>query len=145
MTSCRSFERTTELVVIGLAQRLEASVAATEIPRLWQRFQREHALPRPPGDAATYAVYCDYESDWRGAYTLVLGVAAAADAPVPAGMRRVAIPPGRYARFSANGDPAQVIWQTWMHINTVWCGARQYLADYERYTDDEAEIAVGVQ
>ena len=137
-------ERAADLVVHGIAVRTDLNTAMTDIPAHWQQFQQRGATP-PAFDAAIYAVYCDYEADWRRGYTLVIGVAAAADAPVPEGLRRVTIPGGRYARIAANGEPPQVIPQTWNYLNTVWAKPRRYVADFERYTArDAAEIFVGV-
>jgi predicted transcriptional regulator YdeE len=50
-------------------------------------------------------------------------------------MRRVLIPAGRYARFTASGDPGQVVWRTWEFIHEVWSlrTERRYQADFERY------------
>ena len=68
-------------------------------------------------------------------------------------MRRVRVPSGRYASFVAKGDPAQVIWNTWLHVNTEWeqRHRRRYIADYERYPANaitsstvDAQIVVGV-
>lgn len=137
-------ERAEDLVIHGIAVRTDLSTAATVIPAHWQRFQ--HRAPTPPAfDAGIYAVYCDYASDWRGEYTLVLGVAVAPEAPVPDELRRVVIPGGRYARLAVHGDPAQVIFPAWMYLNTAWAQPRRYVADFERYTArDQAEIWVGV-
>lgn len=133
-------ERDQDLVVHGIAVRTRPSTAMIDIPAHWQRFTAS-----PVASPEIYAVYCDYESDWRGEYTLVLGVAAPADAPVPDGQRRVTIPRGRYAKLAVNGDPTQVIVRAWDYLNTQWAQPRRYAADFERYTSrDAAEIFVGV-
>jgi predicted transcriptional regulator YdeE len=84
---------------------------------------------------------------------MVLGVAVDAHAAVPEHMRRTRIPSGRYARFHAEGDPTQVIWQTWQHINERWeqRTERRYIADFERYTPEsqaggtvKADVVVGL-
>ena len=150
------FEIPDDLVIIGIALRTSPATAAADIPAFWQRFLQEGipaGLPRRNDDASVYAVYCDYESDHRGPYTMVLGVAAGATTPVPAGRRRVRVPQGRYARFVANGDPHQVVWKAWMHINEQWDrrDRRRYLADFERYPADStsgqeihADVVVGL-
>jgi predicted transcriptional regulator YdeE len=145
-----------DLVIIGLSTRTSPATAATAIPALWQRF-----LANPPGsdverranDAAVYAVYSDYQSDFQGEYTLTLGVAVEADAQVPDDLRRVRVPRGRYACFHAQGDPRDVIWRTWSFINQEWeqRAGRRYIADVERYDsqtlgerDVSADILVGL-
>ena len=148
-------ELSDDLVIVGTAMRTSPRTAASDIPALWQRFMQQdlaRQLPRRTDDPAVYAVYCDYESDFRGPYTLVLGVAADARADVPEHMRRTRIPSGRYARFHAEGDPTQVIWQTWQHINESWDQRteRRYIADFERYAPEslagdavKADVVVG--
>lgn len=131
-----------DLTIIGLAVRTRPEAAVTDIPALWQRFFAEGVSGKlPASDAYLYAIYCDYERDFRADYTMVLGVAVDAQTPVPEGMRRVRVPAGRYARFAVQGNPAEVVWGAWMHINGDGAGAwtrkaeRRYLADFERYAD----------
>lgn len=144
----------TDRVILGLAVRTSLATAAIDIPAHWSRFMEEGIAARLASSTGDlYAVYCDYESDFRGPYTMVVGVGVAVDVTVPSGLRRVRIPAGRYASFDAKGDPAQVIWQTWAHVNGAWPdrGRRRYIADFERYPAGTlrpdhvvAEIGVGV-
>lgn len=152
MKAAEALSLSSDLTILGLALRTRPEDAAQDIPALWQRFFAEGVPGKLPAlGAEVYALYCDYEGDHRGAYTLVLGVAVAPDAELPAGMRRVRIPAGRFARFAVSGDPAQVVWQAWSHINGAWAnqGERRYTVDFERYTklapgDVTAEICVGL-
>lgn len=136
-----------DLVIHGLEVRTSPATAAHDIPALWGRF-----LARPLDAEQVYAVYCDYASDFRGIYTLVLGVAADADAPVAPGLRRVTVPAGRFARFSACGNPAEAIGRAWSEINGAGCSDRRYVADFERYDAHamrpeyaDAEVLVGLR
>jgi predicted transcriptional regulator YdeE len=143
-------------VIIGLAISTCPATAGADIAQAWQRFMTEGTasrVARDSADAHLYAVYCDYESDHSGRYTMVLGVAAAPTAPVPAGLRRVRIPSGPYARFVAQGEPGRAVWAVWSHVNGSWekPGVRRYLADFERYAPDAftpeavtAEVLVGL-
>lgn len=145
-----------DLVVMGIARRLSPETAPSEIPELWRRFTEEGLaanLPRQADDAYVYAVYGDYESDRRGACTMVLGVAVPAAADVPAGMRRVRIPRGRYGRFVSRGEPGRAVWETWSWVNERWekRSERRYIADFERYAPDAvsggtltADVIVGL-
>ncbi len=141
-----------DLVILGVALRTSSEQAARDIPALWQRFMQE-SLARLPAAGDVYAVYCDYESDFRGPYTMVLGVPASVETPIPDGMRKVVIPRGDYARFMARGDPAQALWGTWAHVWNAWerRGERRYAADFERHARAslgqghiEAEVVVGL-
>ncbi|WP_246356976.1 GyrI-like domain-containing protein [Pyxidicoccus fallax] len=141
-----------ELVIIGPALRTSPEQAGQDIPLHWQRFMREH-LPSLKDVHDVYAVYCDYERDHRGPYTMVIGTRVSADAPVPEGLRRVVIPRGEYARFMTRGDPAQAVVRTWAHVWDGWerRGERRYVADFERHAvsamargTTEAEVWVGL-
>jgi predicted transcriptional regulator YdeE len=146
-----------DLVILGSAVRTSPATAAVDIPHAWQQFMASgllDTLPRLPSHPALYAVYCDYECDERGPYTMVLGVAVAPGTEARAGLRRVTIPAGEYGRLDAAGDPAEVIWRAWAYVNTVWParGTRRYITDYERYPlamlrpdYADAEVCVGLR
>lgn len=145
-----------DLVIIGLAVATSPERAAQDIPAQWQRFfteQLSNHLPVRQDDPHLYCVYCDYQSDHRGAYTMVLGHAVEPGAAVPQGMRRVRIPTGRYAQLPFDGRPEQVINAGWSFINERWDGRpqRRYIADFERYRLDamtpehaSGAIAIGI-
>jgi predicted transcriptional regulator YdeE len=145
-----------DLVIIGLAVATSPERAALDIPTHWQRFFVEQVSARLPlrqDDTHLYCVYCDYQSDHRGAYTMLLGHAVSSGAVVPQGMRRVRIPAGRYAQLSFDGRPEQVINAAWSFVNERWDGRanRRYIADYERYRPDamtpdqvSGQISIGV-
>ncbi len=131
-------------VVIGLGVRTSLSGAPTDIPALWQRVMHEGSLERVQRlttDENVYAVYTDYESDYRGAYTMVIGVAVDAATPVPEGMQRAVVPAGAYAAVRAEGPPKEAIWGAWRFFWEEWLqrSERRYAADFERY--DPAALA----
>lgn len=144
-----------DIVIIGLPLHTDPARAVTDIPAHWQRFATEEIAARIPAladDPHVYCVYCDYQSDARGPYTMVLGRAVDRTAEVPAGLRRVRLPAGVYAQFHIAGHPAQVITAGWNFINQQWDGAarRRFIADCERYRMDalqpehtEGDILVG--
>lgn len=141
-----------DLTIIGLALRTRPETAMQDIPALWGRFYQEGLAQRLAAvEQNVYAVYCDYERDFRGAYTMVLGMACAADADISDGLRRVRVPAGRFATLAVSGDPAEVVWRGWSQINGEWPdkAQRRYVADFERYRrvslgDVDAEICVGM-
>lgn len=144
---------TEDLVVIGMALSTSRETAARDIPGHWHKFMSSDARPRlAPNDGRILAVYCDYTSDFRGPYTMVLGYAVPASQEVPPGFRRVRLPRGDYACFQAEGEPAIVANATWGHINGAWKkkDCRRYIADFERYEETgphepvKVEIAVGL-
>lgn len=140
-------QRPEDLTVRGYFVRTRPESAASDIPALWTKFMQSGLASR----GGIYAVYCDYESDDRGAYTLIVGV----DAPeveLADGMRSVTVPSGRYAKVMVEGAPAQVVWKGWSFINTEWSDKKRrlYRADFERYLPGaavgavRAELCVGI-
>lgn len=143
-----NIELAQDLVVIGLPLATSPQRAMQDIPAHWQRFMSGDTRARlAPRDGRIYAVYCDYEADFRRAYTMVLGFEVEAGSEVPAGLRRVRIPRGAYAAFAVEGDPAVVVNATWAHVNGPWQGQarRRYLADFERYAEGGAPSWVNVE
>lgn len=127
--------------VIGISVRttneLEADPTRARIPGLWGRFHAEEIASRIPDRAhptRVLGVYTDYESDHRGAYTLVVGCPVnRVPRALPEGFVHVAIPEDVPTfRLEAKGDmPAAVIdaWRAiWRRFEN---GGRAYTTDYE--------------
>jgi len=126
------------ILIQGIEVRTSPEKASQDIPATWQRFMQGGFLQRLPlkaGSGHLYAVYCNYERDHAGPYTMVIGVPVDDVTSAIPETRTVQIPAGRYAAFHAKGDISKVIWGAWNHINTAWDGRkdRRYVADFERY------------
>jgi predicted transcriptional regulator YdeE len=150
-----------DIHVVGLALRTKPERAAADIAQHWARFFAE-GWPERLGitqHTPLYAVYCEYASDHRGAYTMILGacvadLAKALDSDKDASaLRRITLVSGNYARFVAAGDPQDVVWRAWREINEAWSerATRRYVTDFERYApgrpanDAHVEVCVGVK
>lgn len=131
-----------EQVVIGLATRTtneaEADPVRARLGRLWNRVMEQDIASRLPHQAvsdALYAVLTDYESDHRGEYTQIVGMAVTDLAALPHGLVGVAIPAGRYLVFTARGPMPETLIQAWRDIWAYFSGAapcaRAYTTDYE--------------
>jgi len=131
-----------EQVVIGLATRTtneaEADPARARLGRLWGRVMGQDLASHIPHQAvpdALYAVLTDYETDHRGEYTQIVGMAVTDLAALPGGLVGVAIPAGRYLVFTARGPVPETVIQTWRDIWAYFSGAapyeRAYTTDYE--------------
>jgi predicted transcriptional regulator YdeE len=79
-----------------------------------------------------YAVYSDYESDWRGEYSYMLGCGVSRAGTVPEGMEVRHIPAQTYAVFSAKGQMPDEVLAVW---SLVWLSElpRTYTYDFEVY------------
>lgn len=139
------------LHIHGLALRTSNERAFDDIPRHWERFQRDWAARGIPGrrDGDLFAVYTDFEHpgiDNRGEYTMVIGAAVADEAPPVDGLVTVRVPAGRYAVYEvASGHPERV-GDRWRDVWADGTIAKSYLCDYERYqSNGEIAIHVGVR
>jgi len=79
-----------------------------------------------------YAVYSDYESDWRGEYSYLLGCGVTRATPVPDGMEVRKIPAQTYVIFTAKGRMPEEVLAAW---SQVWLSdlPRTYTFDFEVY------------
>lgn len=134
------------VTVLGIYAR--ASNAAPEpIGDLWRKFHAmgDAAAIEARCDDAVYSVYCEYESDFTGAYTVVVGCAVDADAPIPEGMKKIAIEAGKFAVYQPAGELPMSVFATWAEI---WKSPlnRLYRADFDRYgSDGNVTVHVGVR
>ena len=134
------------LTILGIYARA-SNDNLEKIGGLWRRFQAMGAAAAIPArrDDAVYCVYCEYETDFKGAFTVLLGCAVDASAPIPHGMKRLAIEAGKFAVFEPVGELPKAVFETWAEIwNTPL--ERSYQADFDRYGGDgKVTIHVGVR
>ena len=139
--------------VVGIASRTSNAEAAGVIPGCWQEFLLKKGPERithrvnPP---VMYAVYSDYEKDWTGMYSYLLGCGVTRADTVPEGMEVRHIPAQTYAVFTAKGKMPDEIVGVWAN---VWSSdlPRTYTYDFELYDHrfarpqkKEAEVYVAV-
>ncbi len=129
--------------VAGIAARCSNDAPAS-IGVLWERFFREGVASRVNGKGM-YAVYLDYESDFTGPYTLLLGEEIALDAALPDGLDECFVEAGTYKTFDASGQRPLSILAGWRQ---VWASdiPRAYRTDFERYgAGEQATIFIGIR
>jgi len=125
-----------------------------DIPACWQEFLATKAAARithriiPP---VMYAVYSDYESDWTGEYSYLLGCGVTSAANPPKGLTVRHIPEQKYALFKARGPMPDAVVGIW---GGIWGSdlPRTYCCDFEvydsRFTDKNnpaVDIYVGIR
>lgn len=123
--------------VIGIARRTSNADgrSTVDIQAAWTDFLQQNAAAKiknrslPP---AMYAVYSDYESDWRGEYSYLIGAGVTRAASVPAGLEKRAVPAQTYAVFTVKGRMPDEVLAVW---STVWLSdlPRTYTYDFEVY------------
>src|SRR3954452_445139 len=128
--------------VVGVAARTtnhaETDPAVAKIPGLWQRFfSEQEQIPGRLDPDVVFGVYTGYESDHTGEYSLIVGAEVGAATMLPKGLVSVAVPPGRYLVFTAEGDMPAALIRTWIEIWDYFSAApkhhRAYTADFERH------------
>ncbi len=138
------------ITVVGIELRTSNSVAAQTIPPHWQRFTQEAVLASIPAkrNDDVLAVYTHFEHAGRnntGLYSLVIGAAVAADAPVPAGMVRVVVPASQRAVFGVETGRFDLVGAAWQ---TIWQRsdlAKTFIAEYEQYhANGNITISIGL-
>lgn len=138
------------ITVIGIELRTTNLDAMQTIPPLWQRFAQEGvlaALPQRLNDDVL-AVYTHFEhagSSNTGLYSLVIGAAVPATAPVPDGMVRVVIPASRRVEFAVPSGRFDLVGPAWQ---TIWAHTelpKTYVAEYEHYrANGDIAISIGL-
>jgi predicted transcriptional regulator YdeE len=117
---------------------------------LWSRFYSETIMSKIPNkiDETIYAIYTDYESDYTGKYTAIIGLRINELNNIPDGMVGRNFEGGIYKKFIAKGEMPQAIVKQWQYI---WKNDkklnRKYTADFEIYNEDSevVEILVAVK
>jgi predicted transcriptional regulator YdeE len=82
-----------------------------------------------------YSIYTDYESDYTGEYTCLIGYQVDSISNVVEGLVAREFAGGRYRKFEAKGKMPEAVVQTWQEI---WAKdaelQRKYTADFEVYS-----------
>ncbi len=139
------------ITVIGIELRTSNTVAAQTIPPLWQRFSQENVLATIAGkrDEDVFAVYTQFEnagSSNAGVYSLVIGAAVAADAPVPTGMVRVVVPASPRAVFGVERGRFDLVGAAWQAIWQRDDLAKTFIAEYEQYhANGDITVSIGLK
>jgi predicted transcriptional regulator YdeE len=135
-------------VTVRTTNRAEADPGTAKIPALWQRFfVAQEAIPHRREADVIIGVYTGYESDHTGEYSLIVGSEVSAATDVPDDLVSVAVSPGRYLVFTAEGEMPGALIRTWMEIWEYFSATskyqRAYTADFERH-DRRRPSAVAV-
>lgn len=143
--------------IIGIEVRTtnENGQALEDLGKLWGRFFSEKIAEQIPNKISNdvYAVYTDYESNYKGKYTTIIGMEVDSLESIPDGMVGRAFSEQKSEKFIAKGELHKAIGETWMQI---WekdeVLNRSYLHDYEVYgekaqdpSNAEIEIFIGVK
>lgn len=110
--------------------------AMKDIGEVWERFYADGIMAKIPAktDETIYALYTDYETDFRGEYTFILGCTVKSLDEIPEGLKGHTVTGGSYLKFSAKGKIPDAVGQQWQEI---WAKDdeldRAYTTDFEVY------------
>ena len=91
--------------------------SVADIPACWQDFLLQNVAAQLPNRAKTpafFAVYSEYESDWTGEYTFMLGSEVTKADSIPECLAVTRIPAHTYAVFTAAGPMPDALLGVWM-------------------------------
>ncbi len=143
--------------LIGLAIRTtnENNKAACDLGKLWEQFYSEDIPSQIPTKESheIYAIYTDYQTDYTGYYTTIIGLKVSSLDEIPEGLIGREFIGGDYQKFVAKGKMPNAVLDTWKEI---WSKDnelnRKYTADFEIYgqksqngENSEVEVFIAIE
>jgi predicted transcriptional regulator YdeE len=128
------------LKIIGIAVRTtnKDGQSAQDIGKLWEQFYAAGLLETIPNKVSNdiYAIYTDYQSDYRDEYKTILGAQVNSLDRIPSGMIGREFPAETFEVFPAKGGMPKAVMDTW---SDIWQRdqelQRKYTYDFEHYTE----------
>lgn len=143
--------------LVGIETRTtnENGASASALGKLWERFYGEQIPGKIPNKESNevYTIYTDYASDYKGAYTAVIGLKVSTLDQVPDGLIGREFQGGTYQKFTAKGPMPDAVVESWKEIWEKDSELnRKYTADFEVYgekaqngADSEVEIYIAIK
>lgn len=140
-----------EFKIIGISIRTtnENGQSAKDIEAIWGKFWGEKIQEQIPNKVNDniYAVYTDYETDFNGAYTTIIGLPVSTLKNIPKGFVGITIEKAEYQKFISKGKMPEAVVDTWIKIwgNNDLNQNRTYKSDFtihgeKYYNEDNAEV-----
>jgi len=137
-----------KLIGVAIKTTNKNGQAMADIGQAWERFYSEALHSKIPAkvDEDIYAVYTDYQSDYQGKYTFILGCKVSSLAKIPNGFEGRTFKGGRYLKYIAKGKMPDAVANQW---EKIWQDEdkldRAYACDFEVYSrkyqnPDNAEV-----
>lgn len=124
--------------------------SAIDLGKLWEKFYAENIPSKIPNKESNeiYSIYTDYESDYDGEYTSLIGLKVNSIDQIPEGLVGREFNGGKYQKFIAKGKMPNAVVEMWKEI---WQKdtelKRKYTTDFEVYgqnsqNGDNAEVEI---
>ncbi|WP_233900518.1 GyrI-like domain-containing protein [Tenacibaculum piscium] len=150
-------EQIEEFKIIGIETRTsnENGKASEDLGKLWEQFFTTNVPNKIVNKESDeiFAIYTDYESDYKGEYTCILGMKVNSLEQIPNNLIGREFQNGKYQKFIAKGEMPNAVVKTWKEI---WSKDkelnRKYTADLEVYgknsqngENSEVDIYIAMQ
>jgi predicted transcriptional regulator YdeE len=108
--------------------------ALKDIGDLFGKFVGQNILEKIPNKITEdiYCVYTDYETDFNGPYTTIIGCKVGSLKDIPAGLIGKTIPDSKYEVYTSTGKLSISLAKTWEGIWNADIN-RRYSADFDIY------------
>jgi predicted transcriptional regulator YdeE len=137
--------------IVGISTRTtnENGQSAKDIEALWGKFWGEEIQNKIPNKVNNdiYAVYTNYETDYTGAFTTIIGLPVSSLENIPKGFVGITIETAVYDKFISKGKMPEAVFNTWLEIwgNSELNLKRAYKADFtihgkKYYDGNNAEV-----
>jgi predicted transcriptional regulator YdeE len=128
--------------IVGISVRTINKKASIDISVLWEKFYLENIRAQIPNRISEdiYCVYTDYESDYTGKYTTIIGYKVPFLGFISKGLTGCLIEEGEYLKYSVKGKISSVvniwkeIWDNDSKLN------RKYSTDFDVYKENSQDI-----
>ncbi len=133
--------------IIGISIETANARSSIDLMKLWGRFYAENISGKISNKISEeiYGIYTDYESDYKGKYTCIIGQKVDSLDQIPNGLIGREFKEGKYLKFTAKGQMPNAIVETW---NEIWTKDkklnRKYSADFEVY-DKKSQNGVNAE
>jgi len=138
--------------VIGISVQTtnQDSQALQDLGKLWTQFFSDGILDKIPNkiNQDIYSIYTDYESDYTGKYTTIIGLQVSSLDNLPVGLVGREFKGGNFKQFTAKGEMPKAVGETWMDIWSKDAELnRAYTYDFEVYgaksqNGDQSEVEI---
>ncbi len=137
-----------KIIGISIETTNENQKAVQDLGMLWGRFFSEDIASKVPnklGDEI-FSLYTDYESDYTGKYTAILGVKVSSLDSIPEGMIGRTFQGGSYQKFTTKSLEPESVVDVWKE---VWARDkelnRRYTVDFEVHKQgSKTEVFIAV-
>jgi predicted transcriptional regulator YdeE len=128
-----------QFYLVGMAIRTtnQNGQSQQDIGALWGRIMQQNLLEKIENKVSddTYCVYTDYETDYTGAYTCIIGCKVNSTDDMPKGFIGITIAADKYEIYHLEGKFPEKVHLAWREI---WGSDvnRAYSADFDLYSAD---------